>query len=229
MKVGFGAREERRRATDPLKRERGKRTTMAGADALLAHRVRVMRLYRHSLKQMMSWAIQKSLIYEEFKNIRSQFEANKNVVSTPSALTEPGGAAPEANPASFPSTPFARSNTLADGTRSCLRFPSRRAARTHARTADTRRSDTPRRGRRKVPRGEVPPGPIHRSLLLRRVLLPQKPSLPKGGESSPSLSLSHVVASHLTRSSFPSNRFPFTGISAERATRGRPRVLTRIG
>jgi len=52
---------------------------MAGADALLAHRVRVMRLYRHSLKQMMSWAIQKSLIYEEFKNIRSQFEANKNV------------------------------------------------------------------------------------------------------------------------------------------------------
>ena len=108
---------------------------MAGADALLAHRVRVMRLYRHSLKQMMSWAIQKSLIYEEFKNIRSQFEANKNVVSTPSALTEPGGAAPEANPAFLGSTSLARSNTLADGTRSCLRFHSRRAARTHARNS----------------------------------------------------------------------------------------------
>ncbi|QDZ19937.1 subunit 9 of NADH:ubiquinone oxidoreductase [Chloropicon primus] len=52
---------------------------MAGTEALLAHRVRVMRLYRHSLKQMMSWAIQRSLIYEEFKNIRSQFEANANV------------------------------------------------------------------------------------------------------------------------------------------------------
>ena len=55
---------------------------MAGADALMAHRVRVMRLYRHSLKQMMSWAIQRSLIYEEFKNIRAQFEKNMNVVST---------------------------------------------------------------------------------------------------------------------------------------------------
>ena len=46
---------------------------MVGSEALLAHKVRVMRLYRHSLKQMMSWAIQRSLIYEEFKNIRSQF------------------------------------------------------------------------------------------------------------------------------------------------------------
>ncbi|WZN58903.1 subunit 9 of NADH:ubiquinone oxidoreductase [Chloropicon roscoffensis] len=52
---------------------------MAGSEALLAHRTRVMRLYRNSLKQMMSWAIQRSLIYEEFKNIRSQFEANMNV------------------------------------------------------------------------------------------------------------------------------------------------------
>ena len=51
------------------------------SEAFLAHRTRVMRLYRHSLKQMMSWAVQKSLIYEEFANIRSQFEANKNVVS----------------------------------------------------------------------------------------------------------------------------------------------------
>ena len=48
----------------------------------MAHKFRVMRLYRHSLKQMMSWAIQRSLIYEEFKNIRAQFEKNMNVVST---------------------------------------------------------------------------------------------------------------------------------------------------
>ena len=48
---------------------------------MLAHRVRVMRLYRHSLKQMASWAVQKSLIFEEFANIRNQFEANRNVVS----------------------------------------------------------------------------------------------------------------------------------------------------
>ena len=64
---------------------------------MLAHRTRVMRLYRNSLKQMMSWAIQRSLIYEEFKNIRSQFEANVNVVSrtlrrdTPERLAESGG------------------------------------------------------------------------------------------------------------------------------------------
>ena len=70
---------------------------MAGSEALLAHRTRVMRLYRHSLKQMMSWAIQRSLIYEEFKNIRSQFEANMNVVSrtlrrdTPERPAKSGG------------------------------------------------------------------------------------------------------------------------------------------
>ena len=93
FQLGFkGAREEALEVSGG-----GRRTTMAGADALMGHRVRVMRLYRHSLKQMMSWPIQKSLIYEEFKNIRSQFEANKNVVSTPFALTDPGGAAPEAN------------------------------------------------------------------------------------------------------------------------------------
>jgi NADH dehydrogenase (ubiquinone) 1 beta subcomplex subunit 9 len=49
------------------------------SEAILAHRVRVMRLYRHSLKQMASWAVQKSLIFEEFVNIRNQFEANRDV------------------------------------------------------------------------------------------------------------------------------------------------------
>ena len=64
-----------------LKVEQKKRANRMVSEAFLAHRTRVMRLYRHSLKQMMSWAVQKSLIYEEFANIRSQFEANKNVVS----------------------------------------------------------------------------------------------------------------------------------------------------
>lgn len=70
---------------------------MAGSEAFLAHRTRVMRLYRHSLKQMMSWAIQRSLIYEEFKKIRSQLEANMNVVSrtlrrdTPERPAKSGG------------------------------------------------------------------------------------------------------------------------------------------
>ena len=50
------------------------------SEAFLAHKTRVIRLYRHSLKQMMSWAVQRTLIYEEMANIRSQFEANKNVV-----------------------------------------------------------------------------------------------------------------------------------------------------
>mmetsp|Transcript_12684 Transcript_12684/g.32859 ORF Transcript_12684/g.32859 Transcript_12684/m.32859 type:complete len:95 (+) Transcript_12684:141-425(+) len=50
------------------------------SEAVIAHRVRVMRLYRHSLKQMASWAVQRSLFYVEAEKIRSQFEANKNVV-----------------------------------------------------------------------------------------------------------------------------------------------------
>uniref|UniRef100_A0A7S3E1U9 NADH dehydrogenase [ubiquinone] 1 beta subcomplex subunit 9 n=1 Tax=Chloropicon laureae TaxID=464258 RepID=A0A7S3E1U9_9CHLO len=49
------------------------------SEAVIAHRVRVMRLYRHSLKQMASWAVQRSLFYVEAEKIRSQFEANKNV------------------------------------------------------------------------------------------------------------------------------------------------------
>ena len=61
-------------------RERKREVVKMASEALLAHKTRVIRLYRHSLKQMMSWAVQRTLIYEEMANIRSQFEANKNVV-----------------------------------------------------------------------------------------------------------------------------------------------------
>mmetsp|Transcript_10361 Transcript_10361/g.19482 ORF Transcript_10361/g.19482 Transcript_10361/m.19482 type:complete len:117 (+) Transcript_10361:52-402(+) len=62
------------------------------SEAFLAHKTRVIRLYRHSLKQMMSWAVQRTLIYEEMVNIRSQFEANKNVATLAEAeqLVESG-------------------------------------------------------------------------------------------------------------------------------------------
>mmetsp|Transcript_13286 Transcript_13286/g.33336 ORF Transcript_13286/g.33336 Transcript_13286/m.33336 type:complete len:112 (+) Transcript_13286:37-372(+) len=48
-------------------------------EALVAHRTQVMRLYRHSLKAMMSWAVQREFIYEKGREIRSEFEANRNL------------------------------------------------------------------------------------------------------------------------------------------------------
>ena len=51
-------------------------------EALLAHKFRVMRLYRHHLKNMMSWEIHREAkIFEQFEAIRAEFEKNRNVVS----------------------------------------------------------------------------------------------------------------------------------------------------
>merc|ERR1712144_159687 len=73
-------------------REREREVVKMASEAFLAHKTRVIRLYRHSLKQMMSWAVQRTLIYEEMANIRSQFEANKNVATLAEAeqLVESG-------------------------------------------------------------------------------------------------------------------------------------------
>lgn len=49
-------------------------------EALLAHKFRVMRLYRHHLKNMMSWEIHREAkIFEQFEAIRAEFEKNRNV------------------------------------------------------------------------------------------------------------------------------------------------------
>jgi|TARA_B110000091_G_C13338211_1_gene279155 hypothetical protein len=45
----------------------------------LTHQQTVTRLYRHSLKCMMSWAIMKEIINEEAAVIRARFEANRDV------------------------------------------------------------------------------------------------------------------------------------------------------
>jgi NADH dehydrogenase (ubiquinone) 1 beta subcomplex subunit 9 len=44
----------------------------------LTHKQTVTRLYRHSLKCMMSWAIDRDLIYDEADKIRAQFDALKS-------------------------------------------------------------------------------------------------------------------------------------------------------
>ena len=44
----------------------------------LTHTQKVQRLYRHSLKCMMSWAIDRHVINEEATKIRARFEANRN-------------------------------------------------------------------------------------------------------------------------------------------------------
>ena len=52
---------------------------MRPAGEALSHTQVVTRLYRHSLKCMMSWAIQRDIINEEVARIRSRFEANAAV------------------------------------------------------------------------------------------------------------------------------------------------------
>ena len=52
---------------------------MRPAGEVLTHTQVVTRLYRHSLKCMMSWAIQRDIINEEAALIRARFEANANV------------------------------------------------------------------------------------------------------------------------------------------------------
>ena len=45
----------------------------------LTHTQKVQRLYRHSLKCMMSWAIDRQVINEEATIIRARFEANRHL------------------------------------------------------------------------------------------------------------------------------------------------------
>ena len=45
----------------------------------LTHAQEVTRLYRHSLKLLMSWAIDHEVIAEEAEKIREQFDANKDL------------------------------------------------------------------------------------------------------------------------------------------------------
>ena len=52
---------------------------MRPAAPLLTHQQTVTRLYRSSLKCMMSWAIQRDIINEEAFTIRQRFEANRAV------------------------------------------------------------------------------------------------------------------------------------------------------
>ena len=51
---------------------------MRPASPALTHQQVVTRLYRKSLKVMMSWAINKEIINEEAYQIRSRFEANRH-------------------------------------------------------------------------------------------------------------------------------------------------------
>jgi NADH dehydrogenase (ubiquinone) 1 beta subcomplex subunit 9 len=45
----------------------------------LTHTQKVQRLYRHSLKCMMSWAIQREIINEEAYKLRARFEQHRNL------------------------------------------------------------------------------------------------------------------------------------------------------
>ena len=49
------------------------------ASPILTHSQEVTRLYRHSLKLLMSWGIDSDLIAEEAEKIRGDFEKNKNL------------------------------------------------------------------------------------------------------------------------------------------------------
>ena len=47
--------------------------------ALSAHSLRVMKLYRHSLKNLNNWAVHRELFISGGFELRSQFDANKGV------------------------------------------------------------------------------------------------------------------------------------------------------
>lgn len=46
---------------------------------LSAHSLRVMRLYRHSLKNLENWAVHRDLFIERGFQMRAEFDANKFV------------------------------------------------------------------------------------------------------------------------------------------------------
>eukprot|EP00698_Gefionella_okellyi_P011719 TRINITY_DN310_c0_g2_i1.p2 TRINITY_DN310_c0_g2~~TRINITY_DN310_c0_g2_i1.p2 ORF type:complete len:112 (-),score=9.98 TRINITY_DN310_c0_g2_i1:145-480(-) len=46
-----------------------------------AHRLRVMRLYRNSLRNALNWCIDRTLFYEQARELRGRFQANMNVAS----------------------------------------------------------------------------------------------------------------------------------------------------
>jgi len=45
----------------------------------LAHRARVMDLYRNSLRTCLSWAVDREVFFAEAEKIRTRFDENKNI------------------------------------------------------------------------------------------------------------------------------------------------------
>jgi NADH dehydrogenase (ubiquinone) 1 beta subcomplex subunit 9 len=45
----------------------------------LTHNQQVARLYRHSLRLLLSWCIDREIFNQEASSIRSQFDSNRNV------------------------------------------------------------------------------------------------------------------------------------------------------
>ena len=64
-----------------------------------AHSLRVMKLYRHSLKNLMNWAVHRDLFIERGFELRAQFDANKGI--TDAKLIERAVSAGEAKLAEF--------------------------------------------------------------------------------------------------------------------------------
>ncbi|KAK9842284.1 hypothetical protein WJX81_004547 [Elliptochloris bilobata] len=46
------------------------------------HKLRVMHLYRHSLKHLMSWAIRRDVFASEAEKVRAEIEKHRNVDDT---------------------------------------------------------------------------------------------------------------------------------------------------
>jgi len=64
-----------------------------------AHSLRVMKLYRHSLKNLMNWAVHRELFIERGFELRAQFDANKGI--TDAKIIERTVSAGEAKLAEF--------------------------------------------------------------------------------------------------------------------------------
>lgn len=54
---------------------------MASPATQLAHKTRVMHLYRSSLKSILSWAVQRDVWYDEVARVRDEFEKHRNVAN----------------------------------------------------------------------------------------------------------------------------------------------------
>jgi hypothetical protein len=57
----------------------------------MAHRQRIMHLYRHALKTCLDWTGDRQQWYMRARAIRAEFEANRNLVGLQSrSLSDPG-------------------------------------------------------------------------------------------------------------------------------------------